>query len=200
MIEFIETNRILIALIILIIVATFELIFKRNKINKLEKTVEVLKKENKYNTAHISSLQKANSDYYYNILILTKFIIFYNILTDILTSKLGAKADGFTYRTFDYKKENGVTIEKKVNTRKVKVKGEVGYIIKDRYFIKKADLDSLLLEIKEHLKPINTKDSSEELITNSMLNNLILAFKSNPSLFHIKVEEVRGDYTFNINH
>ena len=200
MIEFIETNRILIALIITIIVAIIEIIFKRNKINKLEKTVEVLKKENEDNNIHISSLQKANSEHYYNILILTKFISFYNILTDILTSILGAKADGFTYRTFDYKKENGVTIEKKVNTRKVKVKGEVGYIIKDKYFIKKADLDSLLLEIKEHLKPINTKDSSEEVITNSMLNNLILAFKSNPSLFHIKVEEVRGDYTFNINH
>ena len=199
MIEFIETNRILIALIIIIIVATFELIFKRNKINKLEKTVEVLKKENKDNTAHISSLQKTNSDYYYNTLVLANFIIFYNILTEILTSKLGAKADGFTYRTFDYKKENGVTIEKKVNTKKVKVKGEVGYIIKDKYFIKKADLDALLLEIKAHLNPINVKDSSEKEIANAMLSNLILAFKSNPSLFHIKVEEVRGENTFVIN-
>ena len=200
MIAFIETNRILIALIIIIIVATFELIFKRNKINKLEKTVEVLKKENKDNTEYINSLQKANSDYYYNTLVLANFIIFYNILTEILTSKLGAKADGFTYRTFDYKKENGVTIEKKVNTKKVRVKGEVGYIIKDKYFIKKADLDALLLEIKAHLKPINVKDSSEKEIAYAMLQNLILAFKSNPSLFHIKVEEVRGDYTFNINH
>ena len=199
MIAFIETNRILIALIIIIIVATFELIFKRNKINKLEKTVEVLKKENKDNTAHISSLQKTNSDYYYNTLVLANFIIFYNILTEILTSKLGAKADGFTYRTFDYKKENGVTIEKKVNTKKVRVKGEVGYIIKDKYFIKKADLDALLLEIKAHLKPINVKDSSEKEIAYAMLPNLILAFKSNPSLFHIKVEEVRGDNTFVIN-
>ena len=199
MIAFIETNRILIALIIIIIVATFELIFKRNKINKLEKTVEVLKEENKDNTAYISSLQKVNSDFYYNTLVLANFIIFYNILTEILTSKLGAKADGFTYRTFDYKKENGVTIEKKVNTKKVKVKGEVGYIIKDKYFIKKADLDTLLLEIKAHLKPINVKDSSEEEIAHAMLSNLILAFKSNPSLFHIKVEEVRGDYTFVIN-
>ena len=200
MIEFIETNRILIALVIIIIVTTLEIIFKRNKINKLEKTVEVLKEENKDNTAYISSLQKANSDYYYNTLVLANFIIFYNILTEILTSKLGAKADGFTYRTFDYKKENGVTIEKKVNTKKVRVKGEVGYIIKDKYFIKKADLDTLLLEIKAHLKPINVKDSSEKEIAYAMLQNLILAFKSNPSLFHIKVEEVRGDYTFNINH
>ena len=199
MIAFIETNRILIALIIIIIVATFELIFKRNKINKLEKTVEVLKKENKDNTAYISSLQKVNSDFYYNTLVLANFIIFYNILTEILTSKLGAKADGFTYRTFDYKKENGVTIEKKVNTKKVRVKGEVGYIIKDKYFIKKADLDTLLLEIKAHLKPINVKDSSEKEIAHGMLSNLILAFKSNPSLFHIKVEEVRGDNTFVIN-
>ena len=199
MIAFIETNRILIALIIIIIVATFELIFKRNKINKLEKTVEVLKKENKDNTAYISSLQKVNSDFYYNTLVLANFIIFYNILTEILTSKLGAKADGFTYRTFDYKKENGVTIEKKVNTKKVRVKGEVGYIIKDKYFIKKADLDALLLEIKAHLKPINVKDSSEKEIAYAMLHNLILAFKSNPSLFHIKVEEVRGDNTFFIN-
>ena len=199
MIAFIETNRILIALIIIIIVATFELIFKRNKINKLEKTVEVLKKENKDNTAHISSLQKTNREYYYNTLELANFIIFYNILTEILTSKLGAKADGFTYRTFDYKKENGVTIEKKVNTKKVRVKGEVGYIIKDKYFIKKADLDALLLEIKKHLTSINVKDSSEKEIANAMLKNLIVAFKSNPSLFHIKVEEVRGDYTFVIN-
>ena len=199
MIEFIETNRILIALIIIIIVATFELTFKRNKINKLEKTVEALKKENEDNNIHISSLQKTNSNYYYNTFVLANFIIFYNILTEILTSKLGAKADGFTYRTFDYKKENGVTIEKKVNTKKVRVKGEVGYIIKDKYFIKKVDLDALLLEIKAHLKPINVKDSSEKETAYAMLHNLILAFKSNPSLFHIKVEEVRGDNTFVIN-
>lgn len=199
MIEFIETNRILIALTILIIVLILEIIFKRNKINKLKKTVEALEKENEDNNINISSLQRTNSDYYYNTLILTKFISFYNILTDILTSKLGAKADGFTYRTFDYKKENGVTIEKKVNTKKVKVKGEVGYIIKDKYFIKKADLDTLLLKIKAHLKPINVKDSSEKEIANAMLSNLILAFKSNSSLFHIKVEEVRGDNTFVIN-
>lgn len=199
MIEFIETNRILIALIIMIIIATIELIFKRNKINRLEKTVESFKKEKETNNIYINSLQKANSNYNYNTRVLIKFIIFYNILTDILTSKLGAKAEGFTYRTFDYKKENGVTIEKKVNTKKVRVKGEVGYIIKDKYFIKKADLDALLLEIKEYLKPINVKDSSEKEIANAMLSNLILAFKSNPSLFHIKVEGVRGDYTFVIN-
>lgn len=199
MIEFIETNRILIALIIIIIVAIFEITFKRNKINRLEKTVEALKKENEDNNIYISSLQKANSEYYYNTLALGNFIMFYNILIDILTSNLGAKADGFTYRTFDYKKENGVTIEKKVNTKKVRVKGEVGYIIKDKYFIKKTDLDALLLEIKKHLTPINVKDSSEKESANAMLKNLILAFKSNPSLFHIKVEEVRGDNTFVIN-
>ena len=199
MIEFIETNRILIALTILIIVLILEIIFKRNKINKLEKTVEALKKEEEINNIYINSLQKNKSDYNYNTFVLANFISFYNILTDILTSKLGAKADGFTYRTFDYKKENGVTIEKKVNTKKVKVKGEVGYIIKDKYFIKKADLDALLLEIKAHLKPINVKDSSEKAIAHAMLSNLILAFKSNPSLFHIKVEEVRGDNTFVIN-
>ena len=199
MIEFIETNRILIALVIIIIVATFEIIFKRDKIHKLEKIVKALKEENKDKDSYIWSLQKANREYYDNTLVLANFIIFYNILTEILTSKLGAKADGFTYRTFDYKKENGVTIEKKVNTKKVRVKGEVGYIIKDKYFIKKADLDALLLEIKAHLKPINVKDSSEKEIAHAMLSNLILAFKSNPSLFDIKVEEVRGDYTFVIN-
>ena len=199
MIEFIETNRILIALIIIIIVAIFEITFKRNKINRLEKTVEALKKENEDNNIHISSLQKTNSNYYYNTFVLANFISYYFILTDILTSKLGAKAEGFTYRTFDYKKENGVTIEKKVNTKKVRVKGEVGYIIKDKYFIKKADLDALLLEINVHLKPIYVKDNSEKEIAHAMLSNLILAFKSNPSLFHIKVEEVRGDYTFVIN-
>ena len=199
MIEFIETNRILIALIIIIIVAIFEITFKRNKINRLEKIVEALKKENEDKDSYIWSLQKANSEYYYNTLALGNFIMFYNILIDILTSNLGAKADGFTYRTFDYKKENGVTIEKKVNTKKVRVKGEVGYIIKDKYFIKKTDLDALLLEIKKHLTPINVKDSSEKESANAMLKNLIVAFKSNPSLFHIKVEEVRGDYTFVIN-
>ena len=158
-----------------------------------------IRKEEETNNIYINSLQEAKSNYNYNTFVLANFIIFYNILTEILTSKLGAKADGFTYRTFDYKKENGVTIEKKVNTRKVKVKGEVGYIIKDKYFIKKADLDALLLEIKANLKPINVKDSSEKEIAHAMLSNLILAFKSNPSLFHIKVEEVRGNNTFVIN-
>ena len=110
MIEFIETNRILIALVIIIIVTTLEIIFKRDKIHKLEKIVKALKEENKDKDSHIWSLQKTNSGYYYNTLVLANFIIFYNILTDVLTSKLGAKADGFTYRTFDYKKENGVTI------------------------------------------------------------------------------------------
>ena len=199
MIEFIETNRILIALVIIIIVTTLEIIFKRDKIHKLEKIVKALKEENKDKDSYIWSLQKANSEYYYNTLALGNFIMFYNILIDILTSNLGAKADGFTYRTFDYKKENGVTIEKKVNTKKVRVKGEVGYIIKDKYFIKKTDLDALLLEIKKHLTPINVKDSSEKESANAMLKNLIVAFKSKPSLFHIKVEEVRGDYTFVIN-
>ena len=199
MIEFIETNRILIALVIIIIVAIVEIIFKRAKIHKLEKIGKALKKENEDKDSYIWSLQKANSEYYYNTLALGNFIMFYNILIDILTSNLGAKADGFTYRTFDYKKENGVTIEKKVNTKKVKVKGEVGYIIKDKYFIKKTDLDALLLEIKAHLKPINVKDNSEKESANAMLQNLIVAFKLNPSLFHIKVEEIRGDNTFVIN-
>ena len=199
MIEFIETNRISIILIITMIVAIIELTFRSNKIIKLERTIKTLKKENEDNNIHISSLHKTNSNYYYNTLVLGNFIMFYNILTDILTSNLGAKADGFTYRTFDYKKENGVTIEKKVSTKKVRVKGEVGYIIKDKYFIKKVDLDTLLLEIKAHLKPINVNDSSEKEIAHAMLSNLILAFKSNPSLFHIKVEEVRGDNTFVIN-
>ena len=199
MIEFIETNRILIALVIIIIVTTLEIIFKRDKIHKLEKIVKALKEENKDKDSYIWSLQKANSEYYYNTLALGNFIMFYNILIDILTSNLGAKADGFTYRTFDYKKENGVTIEKKVNTKKVRVKGEVGYIIKDKYFIKKTDLDALLLEIKKHLTPNNVKDSSEKEIAQAMLSNLILACKSNPLLLNIKVEEVRGDNTFVIN-
>lgn len=185
-------NKIIILLILLSISLFIYIVQQQKKIDKLEKQINTF---NEQNTKYLLEINKFRN----NIVFIESFIIFYNILTDILTSKLGAKADGFTYRTFDYKKENGVTIEKKVNTRKVKVKGEVGYIIKDKYFIKKADLDTLLLEIKAHLKPINVKDSSEKEIANAMLSNLILAFKSNPSLFHIKVEEVRGDNTFVIN-
>ena len=190
--DIILNNKIIILLILLSISLFIYIVQQQKKIDKLEKQINTF---NEQNTKYLLEINKLRN----NIVFIERFIIFYNILTDILTSKLGAKADGFTYRTFDYKKENGVTIEKKVNTRKVKVKGEVGYIIKDKYFIKKADLDTLLLEIKAHLKPINVKGSSENVITDAMLNNLILAFKSNPSLFHIKVEEVRGDSTFNIN-
>lgn len=185
-------NKIIILLILLSISLFIYIVQQQKKIDKLEKQINTF---NEQNTKYLLEINKFRN----NIVFIESFIIFYNILTDILTSKLGAKADGFTYRTFDYKKENGVTIEKKVNTRKVKVKGEVGYIIKDKYFIKKADLDTLLLEIKAHLKPINVKDSSEKEIAHAMLSNLILAFKSNPSLFHIKVEEVRGDNTLVIN-
>lgn len=185
-------NKIIILLILLSISLFIYIVQQQKKIDKLEKQINTF---NEQNTKYLLEINKFRN----NIVFIERFIIFYNILTDILTSKLGAKADGFTYRTFDYKKENGVTIEKKVNTRKVKVKGEVGYIIKDKYFIKKADLDTLLLEIKAHLKPNNAKGSSENVTIDAILNNLILAFKSNPSLFHIKVEEVRGDNTFVIN-
>ena len=185
-------NSTYILIIITFILLFISIIVQQKKKEKLEK--QVINLNNQKNI-----LLKDQSIYKDNIKFIEKFISYYFILTDILTSKLGAKAEGFTYRTFDYKKENGVTIEKKVNTKKVRVKGEVGYIIKDKYFIKKADLDALLLEIKAHFKPINVKDSSEEEIGYAMLHNLILAFKSNPSLFHIKVEEVRGDNTFVIN-
>ena len=178
--------------IIILMLYVINTIKQQRKIKKLEKQIVNLNNQN-------NKLLQEQSIYNNNIRFIEKFISYYFILTDILTSKLGAKAEGFTYRTFDYKKENGVTIEKKVNTKKVRVKGEVGYIIKDKYFIKKADLDALLLEIKTHLKPINVKDNSEKEIAHAMLSNLILAFKSNPSLFHIKVEEVRGDNTFVIN-
>ena len=199
MIEFIETQRILIALIIIIIVAIFEIAFKRNKINKLEKTVEVLKKENKDNNTHISSLQKTNNGYYQNTLVLANFIIFYNILTEILTSKLGAKADGFTYRTFDYKKENGVTIEKRVSNKKVKVKGEVGYLIRDKYFIKKSDVDTLLLAIGKQVSGTIPVYNEIDKNSRTLLNNLITSINLNPSLLHIEVEEVRGNNKFVIN-
>ena len=190
--ELILNNKITILLILLSISLFVYIVKQQKKTDKLEKQINTF---NQQNIKYLIEIDK----YKNNMFFLKTFISFYVILTDILTSKLGAKADGFTYRTFDYKKENGVTIEKKVNTKKVRVKGEVGYIIKDKYFIKKADLDALLLEIKAHLKPINVKGSSENVITDAMLNNLILAFKSNPSLFHIKVEEVRGDNTFVIN-
>ena len=185
-------NSTYILIIITFILLFISIIVQQKKKEKLEK--QVINLNNQKNI-----LLKDQSIYKDNIKFIEKFISYYFILTDILTSKLGAKAEGFTYRTFDYKKENGVTIEKKVNTKKVRVKGEVGYIIKDKYFIKKADLDALLLEIKAHFKPINVKDSSEEEIGYAMLHNLILASKSNPSLFHIKVEKVRGDNTFVIN-
>ena len=190
--DIIINNKITILLILLSISLFVYIIQQQKKRDKLEKQINLV---NQQNLKYVLELNKHKN----NILFIEKFIAFYIILTDILTSKLGAKADVFTYRTFDYKKENGVTIEKRVNTKKVRVKAEVGYIIKDKYFIKKADLDILLLEIKAHLKPINVKDSSEKVITDAMLNSLILAFKSNPSLFHIKVEEVRGDSTFIIN-
>ena len=190
--ELILNNKITILLILLSISLFVYIVKQQKKTDKLEKQINTF---NQQNIKYLIEIDK----YKNNMFFLKTFISFYVILIDILTSKLGAKADGFTYRTFDYKKENGVTIEKKVNTKKVRVKGEVGYIIKDKYFIKKADLDILLLEIKAHLKPINIKDNSEKEIAHTMLNNLILAFKSNPSLFHIKVEEVRGDNTFVIN-
>ena len=189
--EILNNNKYIFIIISFILLFVYIIIQQKQR-EKLEKQVINLNNQN-------NKLLQEQSIYNNNIKFIETFIDYYFILTDILTSKLGAKADGFTYRTFDYKKENGVTIEKKINNKKVRVKGEVGYIIKDKYFIKKADLDALLLEIKAHLKPINVKDNSEKEIAHAMLSNLILAFKSNPSLFHIKVEEVRGDNTFVIN-
>lgn len=199
MIEYIENNRYLIALLIVVLLATLEIAFKRNKITELKHLVDSLKAENEQLSMSNATLRKANSVYYYNINVLNKFTTFYLILTDIITSKLGAKTEGFTYRTFDYKKENGVTIEKRVGNKKVRVKGEVGYLIRDKYFIKKSDLDTLLLAISAQVAGTLSVNNEIDKNSQNLLNNLITSINLNPSLLHIEVEEVRGDSRFVIN-
>lgn len=177
-------------LIINFILLFIYIIVQQKKREKLEK--QVINLNNQKNI-----LLKDQSIYKDNIKFIEKFISYYFILTDILTSKLGAKADGFTYRTFDYKKENGVTIEKKVNTKKVRVKGEVGYIIKDKYFIKKADLDILLLSIQQQIdEELMIQKSYIE--NNNLLDyhNLLVEY---PNLLAIEVEDVRGEGKHTIN-
>ena len=185
--ELILNNKITILLILLSISLFVYIVKQQKKTDKLEKQINTF---NQQNIKYLIEIDK----YKNNMFFLKTFISFYVILTDILTSKLGAKADGFTYRTFDYKKENGVTIEKKVNTKKVRVKGEVGYIIKDTYFIKKADLDNLLIYIKDGLK----EEYEEEGITLKPKNYFKILAKY-PTLFNITVEDVRGDNIYKIN-
>ena len=199
MIEYIQNNSYLIALLIVALVVTLEITFKRNEITKLRHLVDTLKAENEQFSIMNDTLRKANLVYYNNIDVLSKFTTFYLILTDILTSKLGAKTEGFTYRTFDYKKENGVTIEKRVSNKKVKVKGEVGYLIRDKYFIKKSDVDTLLLAIGKQVSGTIPVYNEIDKNSRTLLNNLITSINLNPSLLHIEVEEVRGDNTFVIN-
>ena len=199
MIEYIQNNRYLIALLIVALVAILEITFKKSKITELRHLVDILKVENEQLSAMNTTLRKANSAYYNNINVLSKFITFYLILTDILTSKLGAKTEGFTYRTFDYKKENGVTIEKRVGNKKVKVKGEVGYLIRDKYFIKKSDVDTLLLAIGKQVAGTISVYNEIDKNSQTLLNNLITSINLNPSLLHIEVEEVRGNSKFVIN-
>ena len=199
MIEYIQNNSYLIVLLIVVLVVTLEITFKRNNITKLRHLVDTLKAENEQFSIMNDTLRKANLVYYNNIDVLSKFTTFYLILTDILTSKLGAKTEGFTYRTFDYKKENGVTIEKRVSNKKVKVKGEVGYLIRDKYFIKKSDVDTLLLAIGKQVSGTIPVYNEIDKNSRTLLNNLITSINLNPSLLHIEVEEVRGNNKFVIN-
>ena len=91
MIEYIQNNRYLIALLIVALVTTLAITFKRNKITKLRHLVDTLKAENEQFSIMNDTLRKANLVYYNNIDVLSKFTTFYLILTDIVTSKLGAK-------------------------------------------------------------------------------------------------------------
>lgn len=185
--EFIVNNRWVIALFLMAIAFGIESARQRKK---FEKQINILKDKN------TALIQKQNI-YNNNVKFIEKFITYYFVLTDILTSKLGAKAEGFTYRTFVYKKENGVTIEKKQGAKKVTVKGEVGYIIKDKYFIKKADLDILLLSIQQQIdEELMIQKSNIEY--NNLLNyyNVLVEY---PDLLDIEVEDVRGDNKYSIN-
>ena len=175
--------------IIMLIVYVIYTIKQQKRIKKLENQVKLFNEQN-------TKLLQEQVFYNSNMVFLKKFISFYFILIDILTSKLGAKAEGFTYRTFIYKKENGVTIEKKQGVKKVTVKGEVGYIIKDKYFIKKTDLDTILMTVKQHFveeQVIQKNKQKEEPF------NYFSILKNHPELLYIKVEDVRGDSSYLIN-
>ena len=173
--------------IIILMIYVINAIKQQRKIKKLEKQIINLNNQN-------NKLIQEQNIYKNNVKFIEKFIDYYFILTTILTSKLGAKADGFTYRTFVYKKENGVTIEKKQGAKKITVKGEVGYIIKDKYFIKKADLDILLLSIQQQ---IDEELKMQKINYNIPLNYYTLLIES-PNLLDIEVEDVRGENKYNI--
>lgn len=115
----------------------------KNKIN--EKEIEIVQRVENYKLLERTSKEKQ--------LTLTSYLlIFTTKLHHILNSPLGARIGTFTYKTFTNKKEAGITVDVKEGNKKVIKRAKVGYIIDEKYFISKEDLEKQINQINNEVE------------------------------------------------
>ena len=83
-----------------------------------------------------------------------ELVKFNDTLEYITTMPIGVKANNFTYKSFIYKKEKGAFAESKKNGKITLIKGELGYIINDSFFLSLKNFEAKLRDVNLRIQEI----------------------------------------------
>ena len=165
----------LILLIIIYIVTTFALLLKNNdkktvKEETLSKGIIGLNSRVNNQEQIIKDQTKQLKEYSrLDLFFRDKLVKFNDTLEYITTMPIGVKANNFTYKSFIYKKEKGAFAESKKNGKITLIKGELGYIINDSFFLSlknfEAKLGDVNLRIQEIIDNTNNEIDYDTLFT-----------------------------------
>ena len=165
----------LILLIIIYIVTTFALLLKNNdkktvKEETLSKSIIGLNSRVNNQEQIIKDQTKQLKEYSrLDLFFRDKLVKFNDTLEYITTMPIGVKANNFTYKSFIYKKEKGAFAESKKNGKITLIKGELGYIINDSFFLSlknfEAKLGDVNLRIQEIIDNTNNEIDYDTLFT-----------------------------------
>lgn len=148
----------------------FKLSLEKERVKQLNKSVAGLSSKCDNQSKIITKQTKTISEYYkIDNLLRTEIIKFNDTLEYITTMPIGVKANNFTYKSFIYKKEKGAFAESKKNGKITLVKGELGYIINDSFFLSlknfEAKLGDVNLRIQEIIDNTNNEIDYDTLFT-----------------------------------
>lgn len=157
----------LLLLIIIYIVTTCALLLKNNdkktvKEETLSKSIIGLNSRVNNQEQIIKDQTKQLKEYSrLDLFFRDELVKFNDTLEYITTMPIGVKANNFTYKSFIYKKEKGAFAESKKNGKITLIKGELGYIINDSFFLSLKNFEAKLRDVNLRIQEIIDNTNNE---------------------------------------
>lgn len=157
----------LLLLIIIYIVTTCALLLKNNdkktvKEETLSKSIIGLNSRVNNQEQIIKDQTKQLKEYSrLDLFFRDELVKFNDTLEYITTMPIGVKANNFTYKSFIYKKEKGAFAESKKSGKITLIKGELGYIINDSFFLSLKNFEAKLGDVNLRIQEIIDNTNNE---------------------------------------